>query len=146
MANSPSDWRSFAPSILVVDDDESTRSSFRRVLEEVGYFVDEAANGREAVRAVEEKFYEAIVMDLAMPEMDGLEFIQTACVRLPGVRIVVVSGFMHGAMLTVAEHLGADTALMKPLAPERLLQVVHAMLDAYFKGAPSAASRRTPRG
>ena len=139
------DSRAFAPFILVVDDDESTRNCYRRVLEEVGYFVDEAANGRVALRAVEEKFYEAIVVDLAMPEVDGLEFIKAASLRLPRVRIVVTSSFMQGAMLRVAEHLGADIALMKPISPERLLQAVYENLDAYFKGEPSAASRRSHR-
>src|SRR5947199_3008641 len=105
-----------APSILVVDDDPADRTRYRKILEDAGYSVTEAANGREAMRALDDKFYEVAVVDLAMPEMDGIEFIQTVCILEPGTRIAAISGFMSGKMLTVAARLAAGVTLLTPVS------------------------------
>jgi CheY-like chemotaxis protein len=121
------------PCILIVDDEPQIRRLFRNILEEVGYSVKEAGNGVAALRAVEDEFFDLVVLDLSMPEMDGFEFLRAVRNELPHVGVLVISGFMGGAMLSAAEHLGADATLEKLKAPERLLTTVCQVLDGYFQ-------------
>ena len=60
-------------SVLVVDDESSIRESLRMILEYEGYGVREAANGKEALQAVADDLPDAVLLDVKMPEMDGLE-------------------------------------------------------------------------
>ncbi|RKZ22862.1 response regulator [bacterium] len=59
--------------ILLVDDDEDLLELYRETLQEEGFSVDTATNGREAVEKVKEKEYDLVVLDIRMPEMDGIE-------------------------------------------------------------------------
>ena len=61
--------------ILIVDDDAQVRTLCRLALEESGYLVSEATNGKSALAAIEETDFDLIVLDLAMPDMDGFEFL-----------------------------------------------------------------------
>lgn len=73
----------FRPSILVAEDDAETRRMFRRTLEEVGYFVAEAATGREAWESVAERYFDLIILDVSMPELDGIELIRLVHSEVP---------------------------------------------------------------
>jgi CheY-like chemotaxis protein len=123
-----------APHILVVDDDEQIRNLFSRILCEVGYRVTTAPNGRTALLRVRKHHYDVMVMDLSMPDMDGLELLRQARADCPHLKILVVSGFMTGRMLDVASRLGADATLGKILAPRLLFPVVCKMLDSWSGG------------
>lgn len=59
--------------ILLVDDDEDLLELYKETLEEEGFYVDTAKNGREAVEKVKEKNYDLVVLDIRMPEMNGIE-------------------------------------------------------------------------
>jgi CheY-like chemotaxis protein len=108
-----------------VDDEEPIRRLLRRGLEGVGYFVEEAASGRDAMRAVEDKFFDLLVLDLSMPEMDGFEVIRAIRRELPHIKIIVSSGFLAGSnMLRMAELLGADATIQKPTSRDDLLKTV----------------------
>jgi CheY-like chemotaxis protein len=67
--------------ILVVDDDRSTRRLLRRMLEPVGYSVEEADNGRSALEAMTANRPALVLLDLMMPEMDGFEFLREVAAR-----------------------------------------------------------------
>lgn len=115
----------YAPSVLIVDDDPETRMVFRRILEETGYFVSEAENGRQALAALEDSFFEVMVLDLSMPETDGLEVLQIVRSRFRNLRTIVVSEFvLGGALLKTARLLGAVAAFDKMLAHDLLLVTV----------------------
>ena len=120
-----------ASHILVVDDDEQIRNLFSRILSEVGYCVTAAPNGRAALLRMREHHYDAMVMDLSMPDMDGLELLRQAREDCPHLKILVVSGFMAGSMLDVALRLGAHATLDKILAPQLLFPVVCKMLNSW---------------
>jgi two-component system KDP operon response regulator KdpE len=122
----------FAPNILVVDDDPAIRKLFRKVLEEFGYLVAKAGNGRQAMNALRDQFFDLTVLDLSMPDMDGIEVLQAIRRELPHIKIVVISGFMKGAMLSAASALGADAAIQKPLTPDEFLKTVCDVLADYF--------------
>jgi two-component system response regulator MprA len=114
--------------ILVVDDDRAVRESLRRSLSFHGYTVDLAADGVEALAAVAEERPDALVLDVMMPRVDGLE----VCRRLRGagddLPVLVLT-----ARDTVSERVagldaGADDYLPKPFALEELLARLRALL------------------
>ena len=115
--------------ILVVDDDRPIRNLCRLTLEESGYLVSEATNGKNALAAIEETEFDLIVLDLSMPDTDGFEFLKTVRVKSPKLKILVISGFLGGTMLTAAELFGASATLAKPFSPDSLLSVVDGVLE-----------------
>jgi CheY-like chemotaxis protein len=119
------------PSILVVDDDPDARCSFRRTLEEAGYLVVEAANGREAWKAVVDRFFDLVVLDISMPEQDGIEVICSIRAELPHVKVLAVSEFLGGAFLQAVKHLGATACLHKPVEDEVFLPEVCKVLAVH---------------
>lgn len=94
-------------SILIVDDDPQLRRLRRITLEEDGYVVREANNGKEALAAIKETSVDLILLDLSMPDMDGFEFLKAIGSELPEPTVITMSGFMGGALLPAARVLGA---------------------------------------
>ena len=113
--------------ILVVDDDRVIRAMSVHLLESAGHRVAEAANGLEALRLLREVAFDILITDLFMPEMDGLELIQSVRTAGSKIRIIAMSG--AGALvgthfLDFAESLGADMVLRKPVVPAALLAAI----------------------
>ncbi|HET7248603.1 MAG TPA: GAF domain-containing protein, partial [Gemmatimonadales bacterium] len=79
-------------SVLVVEDDAATRATLRRTLEQHGWEVDEAVNGRMALERIAERLPALVLLDLVMPEMDGFEFLEGLRRRsVPPVPVVVIT-------------------------------------------------------
>ena len=116
--------------ILVVDDEEGVRGFLRTVLEEAGYGVLEAGDGKQALQVLAASPVELVITDLVMPEVEGLETVRALRRDYPSVGIIVISGAARGSYLRVAETLGAHAALSKPLAPEVLLAEVRTVLQS----------------
>jgi CheY-like chemotaxis protein len=114
--------------ILVVDDDRPIRNLCRLTLEESGYLVSEATNGKNALAAIEETEFDLIVLDLSMPDTDGFEFLKGVRAKSPKPKILVISGFLGGTMLAAAKLFGAAATLAKPFSPDSLLLVVSEVL------------------
>jgi len=117
-----------ALSILVVEDDEVSRSLTSAVLTQNGYSVVTAGNGIEALRLLDERKLDAVIMDVEMPEMDGFE--ATYRIRLresqKGGRVPIVAMTAH-AMMGAKERClawGMDDYLSKPLDMDQLLAIV----------------------
>jgi len=118
-----------SPRILVVDDESSVRRFMERVLSDVGYFVTSAPTARWALAEVRNRQLDVIVLDLSLPDADGLEVIrQIRSERLPP-RILAISGFMVGDMPNTALSAGATATLVKPIAARTLLDAVYHLLD-----------------
>lgn len=125
--------------ILVVDDDAMVRTALRAVLEDAGYEVFEAVNGRHGLEVFDHSAPDVVVTDLLMPEMGGIETIIELRRRRCGAKIVAISGeggVRHPDLLGFARRLGADQILAKPFAPERFLVVIRSLLGS---GSPAAA-------
>ncbi|ALA57544.1 sigma-54-dependent transcriptional regulator [Nitrospira moscoviensis] len=118
-------------SILIVDDEESIRSSLRSILEDEGYEVAVASNGQEALRLYTTDPPDLMMLDIWMPEMDGLETLRRVKEFVPTAQVMMMSG--HGSIETAVKaiKLGAYDYIEKPLSLENVtLRVKHA-LDQY---------------
>jgi PAS domain S-box-containing protein len=117
-----------AARILVVDDEAGVRSFLRAALSQAGYSVMEAADGKQALHQMRDAPAQLVITDLVMPEGEGLETIQAIRQELPNVGVIAISGAFGGEFLTVAEKLGADAILAKPVTAELLLAKVAEVL------------------
>jgi two-component system cell cycle response regulator DivK len=127
-----------APLILIVEDDPDCRAEIRVLLEEEGYAVLEAADGRTALRLARAHHPDLVIQDLLLPDSAGFELVAELR-RLPGaapVPVVALSGFPDRLDEARAAALGFTTFLRKPPAVPELCRAVRAHLE-------SRGSRRT---
>ena len=121
---------SFRASVLVVDDEASIRDSLHMILEYEGYRVDEAASGSQALAKVGERAPDAIVLDIKMPEMDGLEFLKALRERGYEMPVLMISGHADVATAVEATRRGAFDFFEKPLQRERVLLSLRNAVEA----------------
>jgi two-component system nitrogen regulation response regulator NtrX len=116
--------------VLVVDDESDIRSSLRMILEYEGYAFSEASSGEDALKRLETDRPDAVLLDIKMPRMDGLEILARIKQSDPGLPVVVISG--HGTIATAVEatRLGAFDFMEKPLERERVLLAVRNALES----------------
>ncbi len=120
-----------AGGILVVDDEEQMRSIIRQLLENAGYSVMEAPDGKVALWLFKEMPADLIITDIIMPEKEGLETIMELKRDFPKVKIIAISGGGQGSpgqYLSIAKKMGADHTLTKPFEKEELLKAVKNLL------------------
>jgi two-component system nitrogen regulation response regulator NtrX len=117
------------PRILVVDDESDIRASLKMILEYEGMNFIEADSGPSAIARVEEEDPDAVLLDIKMPRMDGLEVLGKLRKTRPGMPVVMISG--HGTIATAVEatKLGAFDFMEKPLERERVLLVLRNALE-----------------
>lgn len=119
-------------SILIVDDDPLLRLIASEMLRGAGYAVAEAEDGDVAIRHLERHEVDLAVLDLLMPNKEGVETIKEIKQRWPQVRIIAISsgGRMDvGYLLPLAKAMGADAVYKKPLTAEPFLQMVESALQ-----------------
>jgi DNA-binding response OmpR family regulator len=118
-------------SILVTDDESGIRLMLKTALESDGYFVMEAANGRQALETMAARTPDLVVLDLNMPVMDGMAVLEAmkdlAVASKPRVIILTAYGSIPAAVK--ATRLGAVDFLEKPITPTELRQTVRSVLD-----------------
>jgi len=119
---------SAARSILVAEDDGDLRAWLREVLENEGYAVMEAANGREAMEIVRRANVDLCITDLAMPEQEGIETIRMIRYEFPELKIITFSGTFGPEILRASRILGASASLQKPVDSATLLRTVQDVL------------------
>ena len=121
------------PSILVVDDEDQIRHLIRETLEQVGYHITEACDGKEALQQYRLAPADLVIMDILMPNQDGLETTVALRREFPDVKVIVITGGsdMIGMLnfLDVAKMLGAHSTLQKPFEMKTLLDTVQAELQ-----------------
>src|SRR5438046_2500638 len=125
--------------ILVVDDEENIRHTLRGVLADEGFEVLEAPDGRRASELLQQAAPRLAIVDVWMPEMDGIELVERMRNQAPGVPIIVISG--HGTIETAVRviRLGAFDFLEKPFPLDALLGVIGRALGTSAAAAETAA-------
>jgi len=127
--------------VLVVDDTPALRVLTRAVLEGTGFeVVGEAGDGLAGVNLAAQLRPDLVLLDLAMPVMDGLEALPRLRAELPDVKVVIVSGFERRAMESQVIEAGADAYVQKGLPPQAML----AVLQTLFPGVPAELASRVP--
>lgn len=121
-----------SPRILVIDDEEKIRKMLTIHLTAEGYEVVTAANGFEALRDMEKINPDAIITDIVMPKVSGLEFTQALKNKTEtrGIPIIVISAFSDRETVDTARKLGAVKFLAKPFAIKSLLEAVKKVIKS----------------
>ena len=125
---------------LVVDDDGVVLSSCDRVLAPQGFTVRLVPSARAALAALEQEVPDLLIVDVKMPEMDGLGLLRRIRERHPALPTVMMSGYAVPEMIQQGLALGADDFLSKPFTPDELLASVH---KALTKERPRESDPRT---
>ncbi len=115
--------------VLIAEDDEGVRTVIRHWLEKAGYDVTEATDGDVALRALRAAPYDVAIVDILMPEKDGLETIMCMRREMPDAKVIAISGRENLLFLNDARGLGADRTLTKPFTPQQLLDTVTEVLN-----------------
>jgi DNA-binding NtrC family response regulator len=100
--------------ILIVDDDESVRATFTAILEENGYIVDTAENGRDAIEKSNKNFYNAALIDIRLPDMDGTDLLTAMKETTPKMRKIIITGYPALQNAIDAVNKNADAYVLKP--------------------------------
>jgi DNA-binding NtrC family response regulator len=111
-------------SVLVVDDDPATRDGLTELLNGWGYAASAAADASSALKICHKELPQAIVTDLMMPGMDGLQFVQALKERVREVAVIILTGQATIETAVQAIKLGAYDYLTKPLEPQKLKDVL----------------------
>jgi len=114
--------------ILIIDDEDEIRAWLRVTLEEAGYVVRDAADGNAALRMYDERAADLLILDLVMPNKDGIETANEIRRRNINAKIIAMSGSEYN--LKVARKLGANDIISKPFSEQALLNLVKATLEA----------------
>jgi len=116
--------------ILLVDDDDNFRSMLRITLQRLGHQISEASNGLVALKLFQLHLYDVVILDLIMPEKEGIETIRDLRKQRPDVKIIAMSGggrLKAMDILSVAKAVGADQVLAKPFSNDNLLDALNAV-------------------
>lgn len=124
-------------SILVVDDEDRIRRLLKMYLEREGYEIDEAENGEEALAMTLEKDYHCILLDIMMPEKDGLQVCEELRERST-TPIILLTAKGEEANRVHGFEIGADDYIVKPFSPREVVLRVKAILRRSQAFAPAA--------
>ena len=111
--------------ILVVDDDPMVLDSCELVLCSEGYEVSLTSGVKEALELLEEKKFDLLLVDVIMPEYDGMYLIGNVRENLPHLPILVMSGYPTPETISSGMRMGATHFIAKPFTPDELIKAVH---------------------
>ena len=114
--------------IIIVDDDENIRKTMKAILEDEGYIVDLATNGKEAIEMTQEKTYNIALLDIRLPDIEGVELLKLIKDNVPRTRKIMVTGYPSLQNAMTALNKNADGYLVKPVNVEKLLDTVKEQL------------------
>ena len=119
------------PTIMVIDDDANIRAVLKYRFEKERYTVHLARNGLEAVKEVDGQQPDLIILDMLMPEMDGVAFLeQLRGNPLTGsIPVIVLTTLRRGPQWQRTQHLGVEDWVVKPFSPRRLVERVREVLN-----------------
>jgi DNA-binding NarL/FixJ family response regulator len=134
------------PRVVIADDQALVRTGFRMILTSGGIdVVGEAADGVEAVAAVRELRPDVVLMDIRMPNMDGLEATRRVLAQAPGCRVIMLTTFDLDRYVYAALAAGASGFLLKDVTPEHLVAAVRLIDTGDALLAPSITRRLVKR-
>jgi len=115
-------------SILVVDDEEIVLDSCRKVLEEDEFEVLLARSAEQALTIMERRLPDALLMDIKMPELDGIYLMGQIREKWREIPVIVMTGYPTTETIAEAAKMGAATLISKPFTPDELVETVRRVL------------------
>jgi PAS domain S-box-containing protein len=112
------------PKILIVDDEKGLRVGTERLLTRKGYLVDTSENGKDALAKGFANDYDIVLLDLKMPDIDGLEVLRELKLKKPSTVYFIVTAYASYETAIEATRLGAFNYILKPFTPEDLLHQI----------------------
>ena len=116
-------------SILLVEDEENLHDALKLNLELEGYEITSAYNGNEALKAIKDEYFDLIIMDVMLPEMDGVSVTETIRIQNNEVPILILSAKNSSADRVLGLKKGADDYMVKPFNLEELLLRVDKLIS-----------------
>jgi CheY-like chemotaxis protein/predicted transcriptional regulator len=126
--NSHAKTKKTKPSVLLIDDDETIRKALTRTLSKEGFTVDDATSGRQALEKSRLVHYDVALVDIRLPDMDGITLLRMLRDESPGIKEIIITGYpsMENAINAIDE--GADAYITKPFKPADLLAKIRKKL------------------
>jgi len=121
-------------SVLIVDDDVDLGDTLLDILDAKGYDVSFASSGPNALRKIEKKQYDVVLLDIRMPGMNGVETLKQVNVRSPLTTVVMITAFAHDDLINDAKEEGVLKILNKPLDIDKIISFLkkHEILKTMF--------------
>ncbi len=134
------------PKVLVIDDEEISRISCERILTRIGIETTKTASGREGLDLLMRNPYDLVLVDLKMPEMDGMEVARRIRNYDPNIVTIIITGYATIETAVTAIKEGAYDYLPKPFTPDELVIVVQRGLEKRRLDRESQVSARGEEG
>lgn len=115
--------------VLVVDDERSVQEALRDILEDSGYVVECASDGRKCLEMIDRLNPDAVLLDIRMPEMDGIETLEIINRRGQSVPVIIITAYGSTETTIEAMKLGAFDYIMKPIKVNEMLEIVKKAID-----------------
>jgi DNA-binding NtrC family response regulator len=115
--------------ILVVDDDENIRKVLITILEDEGYNVESAETAQKAIKMTERETYNVALIDIRLPDMEGIELLTKMKDTTPKMRKIIITGYPTLQNAVEAVNKGADAYIMKPFNMDRVLATIKEQLE-----------------
>jgi DNA-binding NtrC family response regulator len=114
--------------ILIIDDDENIRKVLQAILEDEDYIVETAGTAKKGIEKSEKAFYNLALIDVRLPDMEGIELLSKLRSFKPKMRKIIVTGYPTLQNAISAVNKGADAYVMKPFEVEKILQTIREQL------------------
>jgi DNA-binding NtrC family response regulator len=115
--------------ILVIDDETIVRTSCERTLRPEGYEVISASGGQEGIEHLQKQSFELVLLDLKMPDIDGIEVLTMIKKKWPDTKVIMITGYSTVDTAVQALRYGAYNFIEKPFTPDSLLNAVKEVFD-----------------
>ncbi len=110
--------------ILIIDDDENIRKVLTTILEDEGYDVESVDTAKKAIERTRRKFYNLALIDIRLPDMEGIELLTKMKNTTPKIRKIIITGYPTLQNAVEAVNRGADAYIMKPFDMEKVLEEI----------------------
>ena len=114
--------------ILIVDDEEVVRLSYTRILASSDCVVKQAWTWGQVARAMQDEKFDVVLLDLRMPDMDGMQVLKLLKARWPDSEVIIITGYPTLETAKAAVTLGAYDYLTKPVGPEQVIEAANAAM------------------
>jgi DNA-binding NtrC family response regulator len=110
--------------ILVVDDDENIRKVLTTILEDEGYIIESVGTAKKAIAKTGKKFYNLALIDIRLPDMEGIELLTRMKDTTPKMRKIIITGYPTLQNAVEAVNRGADAYIIKPFDVKKALRTI----------------------